>query len=363
MDVPVFGAVPVFPWGTRASRKGAAGALGACQAPGPRAGRRGRVPGGCAVPFSEGRSFLKRVFRVRGCFRVSPSAPRPFRRPTRVLSGACPAFPSAPAAPFRATPAATRASPMGGSVFGAVPFLLSAHGFPRPAVPFLSSRGGCLSSRVGCLSSRVGFFVPRCLFFRPGSGVFRPCVPGGRSVLSLCVFGADAPRYPRKVLRGLIWHPLAGCVLSLCARSALPARCVRSGCGRCVPAVLRLCSGWSPGVFRLCSGCVPAGLRLCSDWSPGVFRLCSGCAPAVLRLCSGCPLRLCSGCVPAVVGLLPLCSRFFPGLLPLFCGFSCYVRKVCYLCPMDKQQWRKIIEFVIKVLQIILGVWLGSSIN
>ena len=319
MDVPVFGAVPVFPWGTRASRKGAAGALGACQAPGPRAGRRGRVPGGCAVPFSEGRSFLKRVFRVRGCFRVSPSAPRPFRRPTRVLSGACPAFPSAPAAPFRATPAATRASPMGGSVFGAVPFLLSAHGFPRPAVPFLSSRGGCFSSRVGCLSSRVGFFVPRCLFFRPGSGVFRPCVPGGSSVLSLCVFGVVASRYPRKVLRGLIWHPLAGCVLSLCARSALPARCVRSGCGRSTLPVV-----------PLVSGCGPFGLRLS---------------------------------VPAVFGLLPLCSRFFPGLLPLFCGFSCYVRKVCYLCPMDKQQWRKIIEFVIKVLQIILGVWLGSSIT
>ena len=319
MDVPVFGAVPVFPWGTRASRKGAAGALGACQAPGPRAGRRGRVPGGCAVPFSEGRSFLKRVFRVRGCFRVSPSAPRPFRRPTRVLSGACPAFPSAPAAPFRATPAATRASPMGGSVFGAVPFLLSAHGFPRPAVPFLSSRGGCFSSRVGCLSSRVGFFVPRCLFFRPGSGVFRPCVPGGSSVLSLCVFGVVASRYPRKVLRGLNWHPLVGCVLSLCARSALPARCVRSGCGRSTLPVV-----------PLVSGCGPFGLRLS---------------------------------VPAVFGLLPLCSRFFPGLLPLFCGFSCYVRKVCYLCPMDKQQWRKIIEFVIKVLQIILGVWLGSSIT
>ena len=319
MDVPVFGAVPVFPWGTRASRKGAAGALGACQAPGPRAGRRGRVPGGCAVPFSEGRSFLKRVFRVRGCFRVSPSAPRPFRRPPRVLSGACPAFPSAPAAPFRATPAATRASPMGGSVFGAVPFLLSAHGFPRPAVPFLSSRGGCFSSRVGCLSSRVGFFVPRCLFFRPGSGVFRPCVPGGSSVLSLCVFGVVASRYPRKVLRGLNWHPLVGCVLSLCARSALPARCVRSGCGRSTLPVV-----------PLVSGCGPFGLRLS---------------------------------VPAVFGLLPLCSRFFPGLLPLFCGFSCYVRKVCYLCPMDKQQWRKIIEFVIKVLQIILGVWLGSSIT
>ena len=321
MDVPVFGAVPVFPWGTRASRKGAAGALGACQAPGPRAGRRGRVPGGCAVPFSEGRSFLKRVFRVRGCFRVSPSAPRPFRRPTRVLSGACPAFPSAPAAPFRATPAATRASPMGGSVFGAVPFLLSAHGFPRPAVPFLSSRGGCFSSRVGCLSSRVGFFVPRCLFFRPGSGVFRPCVPGGRSVLSLCVFGADAPRYPRKVLRGLIWHPLAGCVLSLCARSALPARCVRSGCGRCVPAVLRLCSGWSPGVFRLCSGCVPAGLRLCSGCVPAGLRVCSGCAPAVLRLCSGCVPAVRSGCAPGVFRLWSVCSRCAPAFFPVFSRF------------------------------------------
>ena len=80
----------------------------------------------------------------------------------------------------------------------------------------------------------------------------------------------------------------------------------------------------------------------------------------VVSGCDACGLRL---SVPAVFGLLPLCSRFFPALLPLFCGFSCYVRKVCYLCPMDKQQWRKIIEFVIKVLQIILGVWLGSSIN
>ena len=229
----------------------------------------------------------------------------------------------------------------GGFLFGAVPFLRPAPGCPRPVVPFLLSRCGCLSSRCGCLSSRCGFFVPRCLFFRPGAGVFRPCAPGGCSVLSLCVFGGRALRSPRKVLRGFFWHPLAGRVLSLCARSALPARGVRSGCCQsalpargvrsgCAPAALRLRSGCPPAALRLRSGCPPAALRLSSGCAPAVLRLRSGCAPAVLRLRSGCApavLRLRSGCPPAV---FPLSSGCPPAVLPLFVPAAL---RLCSGCP------------------------------
>ena len=163
----------------------------ACRAAGSRAGRL------CCSLFGGG--FLSQegvpCSGLFPCFAVRPapfppSAPRPFRRPPRY-------HPPPPRRPPRHTRSHARA-PLGflrvrsgslssfrtrhpkrrpahtpgGSVFGAVPFLLSAPGTPS------ASRHPSLG---GSCSGLFPFFFPRQAvpsrwfhFFRPGSGVFRP---------------------------------------------------------------------------------------------------------------------------------------------------------------------------------------------
>lgn len=155
----MFGAVPVFPWGARATRKGSPGARGACRERGALGGR----------GFTRGVQWLAPVYPAsapRACPRPPRFPPRPGRplpRHTRSLARAPHGFlrvRSGSLSSFRA-----RLFPPGGSlsfvpgrmsfVPGWVSFVPGR--FFRPSVPFLSSRGGCLSylrsGRVFCVVS------------------------------------------------------------------------------------------------------------------------------------------------------------------------------------------------------------------